>query len=41
MRGNNWDFDSFSQGFSKTNKSHIVSNELKYKVLKNCDNPCE
>jgi hypothetical protein len=34
MRENNRDFDSFSKGFSKTNKSHFVSKQLKYKVKK-------
>jgi hypothetical protein len=32
MKENNWDFDSFSQGVSKTNKSHFVSRQIKYKV---------
>jgi hypothetical protein len=32
MRENNWDFDSFSEGFYKTNKRHFVSKQLKYKV---------
>jgi hypothetical protein len=32
MRENNWDFDSFSQGVSKTNKFHFVFKQLKHKV---------